>query len=62
MTTQEIKQAVERAIPLNETCEIVRTAQIEARASIRVLIAELLRELRPYDPRTAVKDHSHPQY
>lgn len=55
MTTQEIKRKVDDAIPLNMTCEQVRKAQIEARAAVRVLIEELLREVKPYDPREQLK-------
>jgi len=62
MTIQEIKQAVHNAIPLHPSCEQVRQAQIEARAAVRVLIEEIVREmqpdglrLQPYEPRTEVK-------
>ena len=57
MTTQEIKYKVEQAIPLNPSCEVVRIAQIEARAAVRVLIEELMRDrkLQPFEPRTQVK-------
>jgi len=55
MTTQEIKNKVHNAIPLNTSCEQVRKAQIEARAAIRILIEELFRKPKPYEPRTEMK-------
>lgn len=55
MTTQEIKNKVHAAIPLDMNCEQVRKAQIEARAAMRVLIEELLRENKPYEPREQYK-------
>lgn len=58
MTTQEIKQAVHDAIPLNTTCEQVRRAQIEARVAVRVLIEEILKDRQPFDPRTQFKNDS----
>jgi len=56
MQQQIIRAIVERAIPLNPTCAIERTKEIERRARLRLDIEDLLREVKPFDPRTELKD------
>lgn len=61
MTTEkQIQLIVEKHIPLDMTCEIKRKEQIKQRVGIRIEIEALLRDVKPYDPRTQLKDH--PQY
>ena len=47
---------VERAIPLDPKCANKRSEQMAARAGLRLEIEALLREVKPYDPRTEMKD------
>lgn len=53
--TTKIREIVERAIPLDPKCEVNRKEQMERRARLRIDIEDLLRTVRPYDPRTATK-------
>lgn len=57
MTTQDkrIRQIVEQAIPLNPKCAIERDKEIKRRAQLRIEIEQLLRDTKPYDPRTELK-------
>ena len=55
-TNNEIKEIVERAIPLDPKCAIKRTLQMERRARLRLDIEELIRKPKPFDPRTELKD------
>lgn len=51
----KIKKIIEEAIPLDPKCEVKRRAEIARRAKLRIAIEELLREVKPYDPRTETK-------
>ena len=51
----KIKKIVEEAIPLDPKCEVKRRAEIARRAKLRIAIEELVREVKPYDPRTETK-------
>ena len=52
---KQIKEIIKDAIPLNPTCEIERKKEIERRARLRTDIEELLRTIKPYEPRTEIK-------
>ena len=54
-TEQRIKEMVNEAIPLTENCAIKRSEENLRRAKLRLQIEELLREVKPYDPRTVLK-------
>lgn len=41
---KQIKAIIERAIPLDMTCEIKRTEQLARRARLRIDIEDLLRQ------------------
>lgn len=56
ITEMRVKQIAERAIPLDEKCAVVRSEQIKRRATLRIEIEELLRALKPYDPREQLKN------
>jgi hypothetical protein len=51
----KIRKIVEEAIPLDPKCEVKRRAEIARRAKLRIAIEELVREVKPYDPRTETK-------
>lgn len=51
----KIKKIIEEAIPLDPKCEVKRREEIRRRAKLRISIEELLREVKPYDPRTEHK-------
>lgn len=51
----KIKKIIEEAIPLDPKCEVKRRAEIARRAKLRLAIEELVREVKPYDPRTEHK-------
>lgn len=51
----KIKKIIEEAIPLDPKCEVKRRAEIARRAKLRLAIEELVREVKPYDPRTETK-------
>lgn len=51
----KIKKIIEEAIPLDPKCEVKRRAEIARRAKLRIAIEELVREVKPYDPRTETK-------
>lgn len=56
MTTEiQIKEIVNRAIPLDPKCAIKRSVEMERRARLRIDIEELFRKPKPYDPRTEMK-------
>ena len=52
---KELRQIIERAIPLNPNCAIERAKEIERRARLRIDIEDLIRKVKPYDPRTEIK-------
>lgn len=59
MTTEIIiREIINRAIPLNPTCAIERSKEMERRARLRIDIEELLQRRKPFDPRTEMK-HEH---
>jgi len=52
----QIKEIINRAIPLDMKCAINRALQMEKRARLRIDIEELLiRKVKPFDPRTEIK-------
>lgn len=51
----KIRKIIEEAIPLDPKCEVKRRAEIARRAKLRIAIEELVREVKPYDPRTEHK-------
>lgn len=57
ITESQIKEIIERAIPLDPKCAINRSLQMERRARLRLDIEEMVRIAKPvpFDPRTQLK-------
>ena len=53
--TTIIREIINKAIPLHPTCEVERAKEMERRAALRIDIEALLRDKKPYDPRTQLK-------
>jgi hypothetical protein len=55
ITENQIKEIINRAIPLDLKCAINRALQMEKRARLRIDIEELIRKPKPFEPRTELK-------
>ena len=57
ITERQIRDIIERAIPLDPKCAIKRANQMERRARLRLDIEEMVRVAKPvpYEPRTEMK-------
>ena len=57
ITQNQIREIIERAIPLDPKCAITRAKQMERRARLRLDIEEMVRVAKPapYEPRTEMK-------
>lgn len=53
--TTIIREIINKAIPLNPACAVERAKELGRRAVLRMDIEALLREKKPYDPRTQLK-------